>query len=355
MHSDPETPLRITAEDLHRVWVPPPRPPENIFLDDEPVEFPSNRMAVAALVTALAGIPLFGLVTGLVAVVLGFAALVRNNRRALRGTGYAVGGILLGAADVAGWAIAIAFLFPFETNAVALDEFEPDPTALENVDPSIQRAMKANVLIQGRSGWRGLGGQTIGSGVILRINAGTAYVLTNRHVVDPDFHDENQPNARADDVTAAVTVKLIGQAALSARVLWLAPNGVDLAAVSVPVQSEKAMECLWGSDKELKIGDAVFAVGNPHGLGWTHTSGAVSQFRQQAVHGRSVRVIQTNTAINPGNSGGGLYDAAGRLVGIATWTRDKRVAEGLSFAIAFDTFRGLDPEWLNQAGGAQEP
>lgn len=361
MPADSEPPLKITADELRRVSVWRPVAPASIFLEDgsgdsgSPGERRMNRLAIAAFVTAVAGIPLFGLVTGLVAIVLGFAALVRNNRRALRGMGFAVAGIALGAFDVVGWTIAIAFLFPFETIAVAVDEFEPEAAALQNLAPPINRAMKANVLIQGRSGWRGLGRQTVGSGVILRIHAGAAYVLTNRHVVDPNFAEDKQPAARAAAVTAAVTVKLLGQPALPANVLWLAPDTVDLAVVKVAVQSAEPLECAWGSDQELKIGDEVFAVGNPHGLGWTHTSGAVSQFRQQTTQGRAVRVIQTNTAINPGNSGGGLYDAAGRLVGIATWTRDKRVAEGLSFAIAFDTFRTLKPEWLNSTGEVHEP
>ena len=129
----------------------------------------------------------------------------------------------------------------------------------------------------------------------------------------------------------------------------LAPDGIDLAVASVAVQSADPQAARWAGDTETKIGDEVFAVGNPHGLGWTHTTGTVSQFRQQNARGRTIRVIQTNTAINPGNSGGGLYDKQGRLVGITTWTQDKRVAEGLSFAIAFETLLKLNPEVLNLA------
>ena len=54
-------------------------------------------------------------------------------------------------------------------------------------------------------------------------------------------------------------------------------------------------------------------------------------------------MIQTSTAINAGNSGGGLYDKQGHLVGVNTWTQDKRVAEGLSFAISFQTLLELVP------------
>jgi S1-C subfamily serine protease len=239
-----------------------------------------------------------------------------------------------------------------------LTEFEPEPAALENLALPLQRAMKANVFIQGKAGWRGLGGTTVGSGVILRIEEGKAYVLTNRHVVDPKFSEDEASHATPRPGEAAVTVKLVGQPALPAAVLWIAPDGIDLALASVPVQSADAAAALWSGDKPLKIGDEVFAIGNPHGLGWTHTAGVVSQFRQQPVpgRGRPIRVIQTNAAINPGNSGGGLYDSDGRLVGITTWTRDKRVAEGLSFAIAFETLIALDPQFLKNAesGAAQQ-
>ena len=58
----------------------------------------------------------------------------------------------------------------------------------------------------------------------------------------------------------------------------------------------------------MKVGETVFAIGNPHRLGWTHTQGVISQLRTQDFDLHRVRVIQTQAAINPGNSGGGLYD-----------------------------------------------
>lgn len=103
------------------------------------------------------------------------------------------------------------------------------------------------------------------------------------------------------------------------------------------------MAAIWHATSPVKIGDTVFAVGNPHGLGWTHTGGDVSQIRRRASGDTEYRVIQTSAAINPGNSGGGLYDKEGRLIGINTWTQDKRFAEGLGFAIAFETLLNMVP------------
>ena len=85
---------------------------------------------------------------------------------------------------------------------------------------------------------------------------------------------------------------------------------------------------------------------NPHRLGWTHTRGVISQLRLQHLDGHDVRIIQTQTALNPGNSGGGLFDREGYLLGINTWTNDRRVSEGLNFAIALETLLELKPPGL---------
>ncbi len=93
----------------------------------------------------------------------------------------------------------------------------------------------------------------------------------------------------------------------------------------------------------MKVGQIVFAIGNPHQLGWTQTQGVISQFRIRPIDDRRIRVIQTQAAINQGNSGGGLYDQEGYCLGINTWTADKRITEGIGFAIVLDTLLDLSP------------
>ena len=93
----------------------------------------------------------------------------------------------------------------------------------------------------------------------------------------------------------------------------------------------------------MRVGERVFAIGNPHHLGWTHTQGVISQFRTRNYDSRRIRVIQTQAAINPGNSGGGLYDEEGYCLGINTWTADKSISEGIGFAVALDTLSDLAP------------
>jgi S1-C subfamily serine protease len=104
----------------------------------------------------------------------------------------------------------------------------------------------------------------------------------------------------------------------------------------------------------MKVGETVFAIGNPYRLGWSHTQGVISQLRTQDFDSRRVRVIQIQAAINPGNSGGGLYDQHGYLIGINTWTADKRVSEGIGFAMALDTLLELAPPMLAPREGKVE-
>ncbi len=313
---------------------------------------PYSGLAIASFLTALAGIPLFGLATGLVAVVLGLMAVASLRSRKQRGIGLAAMGVALGGFDVIAWGVAIVyFVGPAIHEDQPLEDMNVDVVELENLDPPLKRAMQANVLIEShnKSGW--MASSSIGSGIVLKIENKSAWILTNRHVVDPDFTERTNTAARGDALRGEIRVKMVDQKTQPATVLWTAPDGVDLAVVQTTVLSDKIQAADWAAGVEPRIGDNVFAVGNPQGLGWTHTQGTVSQFRLQPKGARQVRMIQTSTAINHGNSGGGLYDAKGRLIGINTATIDKRVGEGLSFAISFETFVSFDVPFLRRELG----
>ena len=76
-------------------------------------------------------------------------------------------------------------------------------------------------------------------------------------------------------------------------------------------------------NRDLKVGQEVFAIGNPFGLDQTLTTGIdqraeTARCRRPSAPRRSRDVIQTDAAINPGNSGGPLLDSAGRVIGVNT-------------------------------------
>jgi S1-C subfamily serine protease len=318
----------------HRTYEPTPEPPPRW-----------NRIALWAFGVAIAGIPLFGLVTGLAAIVLACIALVAHTANR-KGMPLAVAAIFIGMIDVVGWSFALfKYYGGAATGIVAMSEFSIDPESLSELPDRFSRAMRANVLIQSNFG---LGRQGLGSGVILKIQDGSAYIVTNRHVIDEDFSENAASNAAAPNLAemAELNVMTVEQTFGPASVEWVAPHGVDLAIIAMPLIGavDQLREAVWNGDEAPHIGDAVFAVGNPHGLGWTHSSGSISQIRRRSQGAFDFRVLQSTAPINPGNSGGGLYDAEGRLIGINTMTGDKRVAEGLGFAISFPTLLELVPE-----------
>jgi S1-C subfamily serine protease len=345
--------LRITAQELdHVVPLPPPR--GFVAAPAVPMaELPrTNRLAVAAFVTALAGILLFGVLTGLVAIVLGSLALGAIRKSKQKGLGFALVGVLLGLGDMVGWVILLTVFLVHQRPEITLNDFQPDLTAFENLDPTINRAMRANVMIESTSGWGPLKTSGIGSGVIMQVRDGEALIITNRHVVDPGFSAEVAGKGGGKSSKVPLQVQLVDQSVVPGTVTWIAPDGIDLALVKIAFLSKEAKTAQWKIGRPRPpVGATAFAIGNPQGLGWTHTQGAISQYR---IH-KELPIIQTQTVINPGNSGGGLYDKDGFLIGINTWTQDKRVSEGLNFAISLDSLATVNPPGLDLQAGNRGP
>ncbi len=105
-----------------------------------------------------------------------------------------------------------------------------------------------------------------------------------------------------------------------------------------------------GTSQDLKVGQKVFAIGNPFGLDWTLTTGIVSAL-DRSLKGEDGGVIehliQTDAAINPGNSGGPLLDSAGRLIGVNTAIYSPSGASaGVGFAVPVDTVNRVVPQLI---------
>ncbi len=201
---------------------------------------------------------------------------------------------------------------------------QPDPRALAAPDRDDPFGAP-----DGQEGAPGGGGS--GTGFIWD-RAG--HVVTNNHVVQG---------------AGRVAIRLSSGEVVPASVVGLAPNS-DLAVLRLGRVREPPPPIVVGSSGELKVGQAVFAIGNPFGLDQTLTTGIVSALNRQlpTQEGRELSgVIQTDAAINPGNSGGPLLDSAGRLIGVNTAIYSPSGASaGIGFAIPVDVVNRVVPQLI---------
>ena len=121
----------------------------------------------------------------------------------------------------------------------------------------------------------------------------------------------------------------------------------DIAVLKIGVGFKRPPPVPLGTSRDLKVGQKVFAIGNPFGLDWSLTTGIVSALDRTLAgdNGASIEhLIQTDAAINPGNSGGPLLDSAGRLIGINTAIYSPSgVSAGIGFAVPVDTVNRVVP------------
>jgi len=124
----------------------------------------------------------------------------------------------------------------------------------------------------------------------------------------------------------------------------------DIAVLKIGVGFQRPPPVPLGSSHDLRVGQKVFAIGNPFGLDWTLTTGIVSALdRTLAGEGGPAidHLIQTDAAINPGNSGGPLLDSAGRLIGINTAIYSPSGASaGIGFAVPVDDVNRVVPQLI---------
>ena len=163
----------------------------------------------------------------------------------------------------------------------------------------------------------------------------SGHIITNFHVIQ---------NADAARVTLA------DRSTWEAKLVGVAPEK-DLAVLKIDAPREKLQPIPLGASHDLRVGQNVFAIGNPFGLDQTLTVGIVSALGReiQAADGTPIRdVIQTDAAINPGNSGGPLLDSAGRLIGVNSAIRSPSGASaGIGFAIPVDAVNWVVPELIS--------
>src|SRR6266545_4909483 len=162
------------------------------------------------------------------------------------------------------------------------------------------------------------------------------HIVTNDHVVEG---------------TGSLAVRFASGQVSRAHVVGTAPN-YDLAVIRVDNTRSLPPPIAIGTSDDLKVGQWVFAIGNPFGLDQSLTTGIISALKRRlpTSGGREItNVIQTDAAINPGNSGGPLLDSAGRVIGVNTAILSPSgTSAGIGFAIPIDVVNRVVPELISR-------
>jgi 2-alkenal reductase len=184
-------------------------------------------------------------------------------------------------------------------------------------------------------------GEALGSGFVIDT---AGHILTNFHVVDGETDLEI-------DFPSGLKVrgKVIGSDLDS-----------DIAVVKVDVPADQLHPLTFGDSDQVKVGQAVVAIGNPFGLSGSMTGGIVSAKGRtlSSLHSApgsgnfftAGDMIQTDTAINPGNSGGPLLNLNGEVIGInraiqseSFSTSGETVNSGIGFAVSINSVKRVLP------------
>ena len=184
----------------------------------------------------------------------------------------------------------------------------PAPTPTPTLSETIQRLKPSVVRIETVFG--------SGSGVIFDTEGGSAYILTNHHVIE--FASQVTITVRDSD---KYTATIIGEDPLR-----------DLAVLRICCGSFQSVP--FGSASQVTSGTEILVIGYALGLSGeaTVSRGVISAVRySQRIQGN---YIQTDAAVNPGNSGGPMFSMSGKILGIVTLKWVEEGIEGIGFALS---------------------
>ena len=161
-----------------------------------------------------------------------------------------------------------------------------------------------------------------GSGVIFDENG---HIITNLHVLNNSIQLKQKLLIELYNGSNH-EVEIIGiDRDNDLAVLKLIEKNIEIS----PIQRKRRIE-------DIKIGETVFAIGNPQGLGQSVSMGIISAIGRKFIN-KEGSFIQTDASINPGNSGGALVDSKGNLLGIINFIESTTGGnQGLNFAIPID-------------------
>jgi len=172
-----------------------------------------------------------------------------------------------------------------------------------------------------------------GSGSVLDTRG---HILTNFHVVDG---------------AKEIQVVLYDGKSYEGRLVGK-DESTDVAVIKIDAPSESLLPVTLGDSSHLRVGQRVFAIGNPFGLERTLTTGIISSLNRTlpARNSRTIKsIIQIDAAINPGNSGGPLLDSHGRLIGMNTAIASGTgQSAGVGFAIPVGSIARVVPQLIER-------
>jgi S1-C subfamily serine protease len=216
-----------------------------------------------------------------------------------------------------------------------LDELTPE----ERVNIAVYEMANRSVVNITTRGYRGdrfllieVASEGEGSGAVIDRQG---HIVTNFHVVE---------GAREIQVT------LFNQKSYDARLVGRDLIN-DVAVIKIEAPPEDLFPVVFGESSRLRVGQRVYALGNPFGLDRTLSTGIVSSLDRwvpSRLNARKIKqIIQIDAAINPGSSGGPLLDSRARMIGmnfaIATKTGE---SAGVGFAIPINTIARIVPQLI---------
>ena len=173
-----------------------------------------------------------------------------------------------------------------------------------------------------------------GSGFIISEDG---YILTNYHVVEDAYSGHFEIEVITYDGTK-----------YSASIVGIEPAN-DIAVLKI--DADGLTPAKLGDSDGLRVGDMVYAVGNPLGeLEFSMSTGYVSALDRviNTQESESINMFQIDAAVNEGNSGGPLYASDGSVVGIVTAKYSSSGVEGLGFAIPVNDVRNITDDLITK-------
>ena len=188
-------------------------------------------------------------------------------------------------------------------------------------------------------------------GAIETYNLGTGVIVSKEGYVITNYHVSGKKSSKC-------YVTLEDGKEYTAQVVWTDEN-LDLSILKISTTREVSYANLGDSDT-LRIGQGVYAIGNPLGAEFqkTVTSGIISaldrtiKIEDEKKSSYMEDLIQTDASINSGNSGGPLIDKEGNVIGITSVKITD--AEGIGFAIPVNIINPII-EKLQETGKFEEP